>query len=99
MNALKKERVEFRATHEAKLSIEEAALLSGKTVSSFVHDLVTEKAREIINERKRLLVCESQWGSLMNALDNPPKPTALMDEIIKLSMEEENWTVTMSSTM
>lgn len=99
MSAIKKERVEFRATHEAKLSIEEAAAMSGKTVSSFVHDLVIEKARELINERKRLLVRESQWGSLMNALDNPSKPTALMDEIIKLSTEKENWTVTMSNTM
>jgi uncharacterized protein (DUF1778 family) len=99
MSAVKKERVEFRATHEAKLSIEEAAAISGKTVSSFVHDLVTKKAQEIINERKRLLVSESQWESLMWALEKPTKPTALMDEIINLSMEDTPWTVTLNNVM
>lgn len=99
MSAVKKERVEFRATHEAKLSIEEAAALSGKTVSSFVHDLVTEKAKEIINERKRLLVSESQWESLMDALESPTKPTKLMDEVISLSMEDKPWTVTLNNAM
>ncbi len=44
-------------------------------------------AKETIREHRRSLVCHEQWESLMEALDNPPKPTPLMQEVINLSLE------------
>lgn len=49
-------------------------------------------AKETIREHRRSLVCNEQWDSLMDALENPPAPTPLMQEIIGLSMEN-TWTV------
>ncbi|MZI96157.1 DUF1778 domain-containing protein [Vibrio sp. CAIM 722] len=99
MNALKKERVEFRTSLDVKNSIEEAAELLGKTVSAFVCDSVVTRATEVINEHRRHIVSKEQWGALMAQLESPSKPNDLMDEILRLSLEEENWTVKMSSTM
>ncbi|MGF1758275.1 DUF1778 domain-containing protein [Photobacterium sagamiensis] len=92
MSALKKERVEFRASEVAKNKIEEAALISGTTVSKFVHEAVLSKAESVISEHKRLSVHAEQWDSVMNALENPPEATPLMREIIGMSMEE-TWTI------
>lgn len=97
MSALKKERVEFRTSIDVKNSIEEAAELSGKTVSAFVCDLVSQKATEVINEHRRLIVSQEQWGSLMSQLERPSRPNDLMDEIMRLSLEDE-WTVMMNSS-
>lgn len=98
MSALKKERVEFRTSRDVKEIIEEAAELTGKTISAFVCDLVTEKASEVINEHRRILVSQEQWESLMSHLECPEEPNDLMDEILRLSLEEEEWKVTMNST-
>ena len=92
MSALKKERVEFRATQEAKNTIEEAALISGTTVSNFVLESVMGRAESVINEHRRLQVSAAQWDSVMEALENPPEATPLMQEIIEMSMEE-TWTI------
>ncbi|GBL01046.1 hypothetical protein VH1709_contig00054-0001 [Vibrio harveyi] len=100
MNALKKERVEFRTSVDVKRSIEEAAELTGKTVSSFICDFVTEKATEVINEHRRLIVHQGQWEDLMSQLERPSSPNELMDEIMRLSLEEDkNWTVTMKRSL
>lgn len=49
-------------------------------------------AKETIREHRRSLVCNEQWDSLMEALENPPAPTPLMQEIISLSMGT-TWTI------
>ena len=90
--ALKSERIEIRLPRAAKNEIEEAALIEGKSVSSYVFECAALMAKETIREHRRSLVCNEQWESLMEALDNPPKPTPLMQEIINLSLEK-TWTI------
>jgi uncharacterized protein (DUF1778 family) len=92
MAALKKERVEFRLSKNEKSTLEEAALLSNTTVSKFVTDTAIDKAKEVIEQHKRLQVEAEQWDEVMEALENPKSPTDLMAEIISMSMEE-TWTV------
>lgn len=99
MSALKKERVEFRTSRDVKETIEEAAELIGKTVSAFICDLVTEKASEVINEHRRILVSQEQWEGLMWQLERPDEPNELMDEILRLSLEEEEWKITTNSSL
>ena len=90
--ALKSERIEIRLPTAAKEEIEEAALIQGKSVSSYVFECASLMAKATIMEHRRSLVCNEQWDSLMDALENPPAPTPLMKEIIGLSMEK-TWTV------
>lgn len=92
MVALKKERVEFRLSPTEKELLEEAALLSNTTVSKFVSESATDKAQQIIEQHKRLQIESDQWEEVMDALENPPEPTELMQEIIDMSMED-TWTV------
>ncbi|MCD9527499.1 hypothetical protein C9J22_19785 [Photobacterium phosphoreum] len=90
--ALKSERIEIRLPTAAKNEIEEAALIQGKSVSSYVFECAALMAKETIREHRRSLVCNEQWDSLMEALENPPAPTPLMQEIISLSMGT-TWTI------
>ncbi|HGO5293075.1 hypothetical protein C5F63_10185 [Photobacterium damselae subsp. damselae] len=92
MSALKKERIEVRASTIAKQKIEQAAALAGKTVSSFVFDSALERAEETIRDFQRSRICDEQWDEVMAALENPPEPTPLMLEMIGMSLESE-WTV------
>ncbi|USD68116.1 DUF1778 domain-containing protein [Vibrio sp. SCSIO 43136] len=92
MVALKKERVEFRLSECEKSALEEAALISNTTVSKFVSETVSGRVKAVIEEHKRLKIEAEQWDAVMNALENPPEPTPLMEEIIGMSTEE-TWTV------
>lgn len=92
MSALKKERVEFRATQEAKTKLEEASLLLNTSISQFVAESAIARAESVIQENRRLQIDAEQWESVMSALETPSEPTALMREIIEMSMEE-TWTV------
>lgn len=90
--ARKSERIEIRLPTSAKNEIEEAAMIEGKSVSSYVYECAATMAKETIREHRRSLVSHDEWESLMLALDNPPAPTPLMEEIINLSLEP-TWTV------
>ncbi|RTZ23296.1 type II toxin-antitoxin system TacA family antitoxin [Vibrio penaeicida] len=92
MTAIKKERVEFRISENEKSSLETAAELSNTTVSKFVSESAVVRAREVIEEHKRLQIRSSQWDEVMDALHNPAEPTDLMREIIDMSLEE-TWQV------
>lgn len=92
MAALKKERIALRMSECEKETLEQAAFLSNTSVSSFVLEIAAVRAREIISERKRLMVAEQQWDAVMDALQSPEEATPLMKQIIGNSMEE-TWTV------
>ena len=91
--ARKQERIEFRTTENSKQKLEEAALVSGCSVSTFVCEAALQKAENVIEQHKRSQISSEQWESVMDALCNPPEPTALMREIIEMSVED-SWQVT-----
>ena len=92
MSALKKERVEFRIPAEVKNTLEEAALLSNTSLSQFVAESAIARAETVIQENRRFQIDAEQWETVMSALENPREPTALMREIVEMSLEE-TWTV------
>lgn len=78
MSSLKKERIDIRLTDEAKSVIEEAALLSNLSVSQFVISSASEKATAVIEQHRRIVLCEDSWKRVMDAINNPGQPNDRM---------------------
>lgn len=74
MSALKKQRIDLRLTEEDKDLIEEAAAMTNQTITQFMVNSASERAAEVIEQHRRLILNENSWNRVMDALDNPPEP-------------------------
>lgn len=74
MPALKKQRIDLRLTDEDKKMIEEAAAMTNQTVTQFLVNSASERAAEVIEQRRRLILSEESWNRVMDAIENPPAP-------------------------
>ncbi|MGL4428519.1 MAG: DUF1778 domain-containing protein [Silvania sp.] len=74
MPAVKKQRIDLRLTDEDKSMIEEAAAMSNQTITQFMVNSASERAAEVIEQHRRLILNEGSWNRIMDALDNPPEP-------------------------
>lgn len=70
----RQERIEVRVTAEHKRLIEEAAEVSGRSLTAFVLDAACQRAEHVINERERLVLSNRERDRLLAALENPPAP-------------------------
>ena len=67
------ERINLRATREAKQVIEQAAALTGTTLSAFMLQHAYEKALNLIEQQQRITLNTADWERLNQALENPAK--------------------------
>ncbi|MDX5627594.1 MULTISPECIES: DUF1778 domain-containing protein [unclassified Brenneria] len=74
MSALKKQRIDLRLTDDDKSMIEEAAALSNLTMTQFMVSSAAERAAEVIQQHRRLVLNEESWNLVMDAIDNPQAP-------------------------
>ncbi|PTA93506.1 DUF1778 domain-containing protein [Kosakonia sp. H7A] len=74
MPALKKQRIDLRLTDEDKKMIEEAAAMTNQTVTQFLVNSASERAAEVIEQHRRLILSEESWTRVMDAIENPPAP-------------------------
>jgi len=74
MPALKKQRIDLRLTDDDKNLIEEAAAMTNQTITQFMVNSASERAAEVIEQHRRLILNEESWDRVMDALDNPPEP-------------------------
>ncbi len=65
------ERINLRATREAKQVIEQAAALTGTTVSAFMLQQSYEKALSLIAQQQRITLGAKDWEMLNERLENP----------------------------
>lgn len=65
------ERINLRATREAKQVIEQAAALTGTTLSAFMLQHAYEKALNLIEQQQRITLNTVDWEQLSQALENP----------------------------
>ncbi len=73
--AVKTDRIESRVSAEARARIEQAAAMTGVSVSSFMVDSAVERAEELIAEYTTTIVPADYFDSLLAALDEPdPAP-------------------------
>ncbi|TAJ12632.1 DUF1778 domain-containing protein [Marinilabiliaceae bacterium JC017] len=70
-----KARFDTRLPKEQKQFFEKAALLGGyRNLTDFVIAAVQSKAKEIIEERERIIASQKDKEVFFDALVNPPKP-------------------------
>ena len=65
------ERINLRATREAKQGIEQAAALTGTTVSAFMLQQSYEKALSLIAQQQMIRLSAKDWEMLNERLENP----------------------------
>lgn len=74
MTALKKQRIDLRLSDADKSMIEEAAAMTNQTITQFLVNSASERAAEVIERHRRLLLNEASWNQVMDAIENPPLP-------------------------
>ncbi|EBC1670901.1 DUF1778 domain-containing protein [Salmonella enterica] len=74
MSALKKQRIDLRLNEDDKQMIEEAAAMTNQSISQFMVSTASERAAEVIDQHRRLLLNEESWKLVMDAITNPPAP-------------------------
>ncbi|HCM1959199.1 TPA: DUF1778 domain-containing protein [Salmonella enterica subsp. houtenae serovar 43:z4,z23:-] len=74
MSALKKQRIDLRLNEDDKHMIEEAAAMTNQSISQFMVSTASERAAEVIDQHRRLLLNEDSWNLVMEAITNPPAP-------------------------
>ncbi|WP_258232200.1 type II toxin-antitoxin system TacA family antitoxin, partial [Klebsiella pneumoniae] len=62
MPALKKQRIDLRLTDDDKSIIEEAAAISNQTITQFVVASASERAAEVIEQHRRMVLWSSFFG-------------------------------------
>lgn len=72
MSALKKQRIDLRLTEDDKNMIEEAAAMTNQSISQFMVSTASERAAEVIDQHRRLVLSEASWNTVMDAISNPP---------------------------
>ena len=83
MSALKKQRIDLRLTDDDKRMIEEAAAMSNQTITQFMVASASERAAEIIEQHRRLLLNKESWNLVMDAISNPPAPNERLKRAAK----------------
>ena len=74
MSALKKQRIDLRLNEDDKHMIEEAAAMTNQSISQVMVSTASERAAEVIDQHRRLLLNEESWNLVMDAITNPPVP-------------------------
>ncbi len=81
--ALKNDRIEIRLTTDQKRTIEQAANLSGRSVTDFSVPLLLEEAAEVIRQDRELRMSAEAWETFNEILDRPAKPIAQLADLFR----------------
>ncbi|MCV5791291.1 type II toxin-antitoxin system antitoxin AtaR, partial [Klebsiella pneumoniae] len=65
MSAVKKQRIDLRLTDDDKSMIEEAAAISNQSVSQFMLNSASQRAAEVIEQHRRVILNEESWTRVM----------------------------------
>jgi uncharacterized protein (DUF1778 family) len=76
-------RIDVRVSDEQNALIREAAALSGQTVTAFLLDAAQERARELIDERRHLVMSEQAFARFSAALDAPGEDVPELTELFR----------------
>jgi len=81
--ARKDDRFELRATSQQSALIRRAAERSGRSYTDFILDSATEKAVDVLADRRLFLLDEDRWNRFMEALDAPVQPVPALVALFK----------------
>lgn len=77
-------RIDVRVSAEQDAMIREAAALAGQTVTGFLLDAAQDRAREVIDERRDLVMSKAAFARFAEALDAPGEPVPELVELFGL---------------
>ena len=77
---VKQERMHIRLDTLSKQKLERAAAYAHKSLSEFVLGQALNAADEVIHEHETLTLNEADWELFLDALENPPKPSAKLKQ-------------------
>jgi len=89
MTALKKQRIDLRLTDDDKSIIEEAAALTNQSVTQFMLSSASERAAEVIEQHRKVILNDESWTRVMEALSNPPSPNEKLNRAAKRLQDME----------
>lgn len=81
--ALKSDRLELRLTAEQKRTIEQAATISGRSVTDFSVPVLIDQANEVIRRERELRMSSDAWRAFAEILDRPAKPIAELAQLLR----------------
>lgn len=80
-------RLNFRIPSEIKERVEEAALVSGTTVTDFAITALANSAEEAIHRHQTRILSNRDRDIFLEMLDNPPAPNHALKKAAKRYME------------
>jgi uncharacterized protein (DUF1778 family) len=81
--ALKNERIELRLTEDQKRTIEQAATISGRSVTDFSVPLLIEGASEVIRQDRELHMSTEAWESFNEILNRPASSISGLADLLR----------------
>jgi uncharacterized protein (DUF1778 family) len=79
----RRHRLEVRVTAEQDALIRQAADLEDTTVTAFVLDTVTMRARKVIRQNQDLILSNNAFDRFIAELDKPAKPVPELVELFR----------------
>lgn len=79
----KTDRIELRVTRAQKAEIEQAAAISGRTVTDFSVTVLVREAEEVIRFERELHLSKASWESFNAVLDRPAAPVAGLARLLR----------------
>lgn len=76
-------RMNFRLPPEIKERIENAALVSGVTVTDFAISALANSAEEVLEKHQRRTLTDRDRDIFLNMLENPPEPNEALKKAVK----------------
>lgn len=76
-------RLNLRATERQLDLLRQAAEAQGRSLSDFVLTTSTERAEEILVERRQFVASPQAWEKFMAALDSPPLPVPALIQLFR----------------
>ena len=83
MPSLKNDRLELRLTADQKRTIEQAATISGRSVTDFSVPLLIAEASEVIRQDRELRVSAEAWDAFNEVLDRPAASVPGLAELLR----------------
>lgn len=80
-------RLEVRVTAEQSALIRQAADLQDTTVSAFVLDTVTTRAKRVVRQHQDLVLSKQAFGRFIEELDKPAQPVPELVELFRQNPE------------
>ncbi|MBI3944599.1 MAG: DUF1778 domain-containing protein [Armatimonadetes bacterium] len=81
--AVRDDRLSLRLPRENKRKIEQAARLSGQSLTDFVVGVLTERAVQVISEHTAWTLSNEAFDALVAAVANPPEPSAALIDLFR----------------